>query len=414
MNTQSQHSLFRKEVQGHQHGQLYGDVHLALPISWHLIGLTLFLILVASLIFLATASYDQVETVSGTVALDRGVVPVVPQGAGMVSTIHVGEGQAVAAGMPLVDVRTEASLSGGGTVSMRAREALTRQDALLASQGAQLEQAASADGARLAEQVAGLQRELQSVNGQIVEQRELIRISEDALREIRRIADRGFISRRDVEERESLALTRRQQLGQLQQTQVRLVRELGEARHSIQQSAAAAAAQVSSVNSDRAALAQQLTQADATRGYTLTAPVAGTITALTARIGQPTSIDRPLMVILPAETHPFAELYVPTRAAGFIEPGQRVRLAVDAYPYQRFGTLEAVIVSISSATVSRPDASGAIIPVYLVTARILDPYVRAFGRNHRLVPGMALTARITTDQRSLLQWLFEPLLAAAS
>jgi membrane fusion protein len=414
VNTQSQNSLFRKEVQKHQHGQLYGDVHLAVPIGWHLIGLTLFLMLVTALIFLATASYNQVETVTGMVAPDRGVVPVVPQGTGMVSTIHVEEGQTIAAGAPLLDVRTEASVRGGGTVAMQVRDALARQDALLASQGAQLQHAATADGARLAAQVAGLERELQSVNSQIVVQRDLIRIAEEALREGRLIADRGFISRRDVEARESLALTRRQQLGQLQQTEARLATELGEARHSIQQSAAAAAAQVSSIGSDRAALAQQLAQADATRGYTLTAPVAGTVTALTARIGQPTAIDRPLLVILPAGTRPLAELYVPTRAAGFIEPGQRVRLAVDAYPYQRFGTLEAVIISVSSATVARPDASGAIVPVYLVTARILNPNVRAFGRDHRLVAGMMLSARITTDRRSLLQWLFEPLLAATS
>ena len=32
-----------------------------------------------------------------------------------------------------------------------------------------------------------------------------------------------------------------------------------------------------------------------------------------------------------------AELYVPSRAIGFVKSGQRVRLLYDAFPYQKFG-----------------------------------------------------------------------------
>jgi membrane fusion protein len=37
--------------------------------------------------------------------------------------------------------------------------------------------------------------------------------------------------------------------------------------------------------------------------------------------------------------------------------------------------------------------------------------VVAFGRYQPLQPGMTLTARIVTEKRSLLRWLFEPIYA---
>ena len=89
-----------------------------------------------------------------------------------------------------------------------------------------------------------------------------------------------------------------------------------------------------------------------------------------------------------------------------------MRLAVDAFPYQRFGTVRARIVRHLLGRRSRaPTADGAVVPVYLVTAELDEPCVTAFGRRQQLLPGMTLTARIVTEQQSLLEWLFEPLFA---
>ena len=51
------------------------------------------------------------------------------------------------------------------------------------------------------------------------------------------------------------------------------------------------------------------------------------------------------------------------------------------------------------------------VPVYLVTAELAEPFVRAFGRRQPLLPGMTLSARIVAERQSLLHWLFEPLFA---
>jgi membrane fusion protein len=164
------------------------------------------------------------------------------------------------------------------------------------------------------------------------------------------------------------------------------------------------------VQSQRTQLIQQMAEADSSQGYSLTSPIAGTVTAVTARLGQPAAQGQPLMVVVPAGGRTRVELYVPTSAAGFLKTGQEVRLAVDAFPYQQFGTLPARISDISTTAVAKQSSEGAV-PVYLVTAELLRPTVRAFGREQRLLPGMTLSARIVTRKQSLFEWLFEPLFA---
>jgi membrane fusion protein len=48
---------------------------------------------------------------------------------------------------------------------------------------------------------------------------------------------------------------------------------------------------------------------------------------------------------------------------------------------------------------------------YPVTVRLDRDSVDAYGRKEPLVFGMTLSARVVVDRRSLLEWLFEPLLA---
>ena len=73
------------------------------------------------------------------------------------------------------------------------------------------------------------------------------------------------------------------------------------------------------------------------RAYLLRAPVAGHVSALQARVGLGADPAVPLLSIVPTGSVLQAELLVPARAIGFVAPGQTVRLAYEAFPYQRFG-----------------------------------------------------------------------------
>lgn len=403
-------SLFRSQAVQFQADRLYGEVSLAVSLSWQLIGYMLLAGLAAACAFLFLASYSRSETVAGVIALDTGVATIAPSRGGILAAIEVREGQRVEKGAPLMRIRAAEDMVGGATASEKIRQALAEQDRRLAGQGASYEAAATAERARALTRIAGISEEIGFLDRQIADQRLLLTTAGNDLAEVQRVAKSGYISRRDVEAREATVIQRRQQLAQLEQTRAAKASELSETRRTIAQSVASAQAQVASAQTARAALGQQMAQAELADGYVLTAPVAGIVTGLTGRTGQRVRPDQPVMMIIPAEAKPNAELRVQTSAAGFLEPGQEVRLAVDAFPYQRFGTIEGRIESISSAVLAPGDDKDAGAS-YLVTVRLARPWIHAFGRPHRLLPGMAVSARIITAKRSLFEWLFEPVLA---
>ena len=403
--------LFRKEVLEHRGDRLHGDVNIAVPVSWQAIGYLLLGALVIAGVFLATASYSRVETVAGAVVLDKGLAEIVPSRPGVVAALPASEGRAVKVGEALVQIRSEEDMAGGQTGPRRVMEALEEQDQRLASQTSLMMNAAGAEQGQLIAQIRGFGQEIASLDAQIAAQRRLVEVAGDEFREVQGVAGKGFISRRDLEARESALIGRRQQLSQLEQARAGRIADLAQARGAIAQTGASAQAQAAGVQSSRAQLAQRLAEVETAQGYTLTSPIDGTVTAVTARLGQPVNQQQPLMVVVPSNASTRAELYVPTSAAGFLAVGQVVRLAVDAFPFQRFGTVTARIVQVSSVAIAKATPDGGAVPVYLVTAELAEPSVRAFGGRQKLLPGMTLSARIVTQKQTLFEWLFEPLFA---
>lgn len=402
--------LFREDALRYRADRLHGNVNIATPIAWQAIGFLLLVALIITIVFLSLASYSRVETVSGTIALDKGVATIVPTRAGLVQSIPVSEGEHVQAGQKLAVIRAEENMIAGASAPERVRDALNRQDLSLADQGRLLLQASAADQQRLKAQIDGDLAAIPALESQISDQKQLIATAEADYRNSLSVAARGYISKRDMDQRQATILTRHQQLAQLQQTMSDKRAEIAQAERAIAQSAIAAQAQAANAQSSRESVAQQQAQTDLSRGYALTSPVDGVVTAMTARLGQPVTSEQQLMMVVPAKAQPRVELYVPTTAVGFIAPGQEVRLSIDAFPYQTFGTIKARVLNISQAAIIRQGQSGPV-PVYLVVAAIPEPWITAFGKKQPLLPGMTLSARIITEKRSLIEWLFEPLFA---
>ena len=405
--------LFRKEVIEHKTDRLHGDVNVAVPVSWQIIGYGLLASVASAFIFLASASYSRVEVVSGSIVLDRGVAPILPSRPGIVTAVIAREGKAVQAGDELIRIRSEEDLTRGNTAPQRVLNALQEQDRRLESQSSLMISAADAERSRLAAEIRGVDDELASLNSQIVAQRRLVEVAANEFRDIGSVAGKGFISRRDLEAREAAHLARVQQLAQLEQARSAKLADRADAQRAIVQAGAAAEAQVAALQSNRAELAGRAAEVESSQGYRITSPLAGVVTAVTARIGQHAAQQQPLMVVMPRAARPQVELYVPSSAAGFLGVGQEVRLSVDAFPYQRFGTVQGRIREISSIAIPRATPEGGTTPVYLVTAELSRPWVLAFGKKQPLLPGMTLSARIVTEKQSLLEWLFQPLFAVS-
>jgi membrane fusion protein len=138
--------------------------------------------------------------------------------------------------------------------------------------------------------------------------------------------------------------------------------------------------------------------------------------SLPVEIGQAVPSGATLAVMAPAGSTLMADLYVPSRAAGFIRPGQRVNLMYQAFPYQKFGVGRGRVQSVSRTVLGPGETAIPGLemkePVFRVRVQLDSAVVSAYGQTLPLQPGMLLTADIVIDRRSLAEWLLDPIYAA--
>ena len=398
--------LFRPEALRGQ-DTLHGDVILTPPVGWQVLGVFLLVSVVIAGVFLSLASYARVTVLRGAVAVDRGLVRLAAARVGTYDELKVREGDEVNAGDLLAHVTVGASERGGSLQARRA-EALTAQLAELDRRLDSLRRETAERVASLQAQIAGERRQLLGVDEQIALQGPLIRAAEDDLADVRPLQQSGLLSNRDLRLREEQVALRRQTLLRLQQDGVARRATIRVAEADIARVGANLAGEESRIASARAELDRAAAGEDVLGGVDLRAPVAGSVTAVLAHLGEAAGPGVTALTLVPRDSRTEAVFPAPASSAGLVGPGQPVRVAVDAYPFQTFGALEARVTSVSRATAT---VGGG--PETFQVRTTLPATIRAYGQPQPLRPGMSLSARIRTHPRSLLAWLFDPILAVA-
>ncbi len=406
-------TLFRSEALAHQRQRLFGDVHLAIPLPVRLLVIWLAVIAAAAVAFLALSEYARKETVSGFLRPDHGLIKIRGPRSGRVGAIHVREGEWVAAGQPLLSIVTE-TIAAEGAVETRLAANLRRE---IASQRRLLSGLADKYAARreaLAAERAGLAAEKQALVRQLALQKELVRVARENWEAVRGLARKGVVAQPELKAREERWLAQRQQLAVLEQRISQIATRLAQITSEDRRLPLDEAEERAGLESRVAALERQLWELEGRHETTVTAPIAGRVTAIQASLGQEVGGGLPLLALLPSDSRLEAELFIPTRAAGFIEEGQEVRLAFEAFDYRRFGLGRGEIVAVSR-TILRPDELRAPFalsePVYRARVRLAQEWMEAYGRRWPLQPGMTLKADIIVERRSLLDLLLDPLRA---
>ena len=405
-------SLFREEVLAHKTENLHGTINLAVPMSWQLIGFSLSGILAVAVLFVMSARYSRTEIASGSILPAGGLLQVVPARTGRVEDVAVEEGQLVRKGERLAWIGVDEADRAGKGKQTAVLSAIDKQQQRLQGQQALARAAAAAQQHGYATQVSGLRQELRSLDAQVAVEQKLVDMAQTDLAQATQIAKRGFISQRDLAVRQETLLSRQQQLASLEQTRTAKASSIEQAEVARNEAAANASSATAALAASQAQVERDRAITRGDEGYALIAPTDGRVAALNVHIGDSVNGQDSIMAIIPSGGHLIARFYIPGKAAGFVRAGQSVRLALDAYPYERFGTVEGVITVLSNAPLMRADKNGIATPMYIATAMVKSPFIKAYGRRQALLPGMTFTARIVVESRSLVQWLFDPLFAA--
>jgi len=408
-------SLFRQEaVEFQRHNREWGQVAQLQPISIKIF--TWFITAVTALVitFLFLGQYSRKETVVGYLTPTSGTSKIFVPQRGTVRQVQVTEGEQVHEGQTLLVVDTDQIAASGQDVNATMLDTLRSQKDLLARQIAAEEEREKSERQRLTAVINGLEVEISQLQAQLKIQRERIQVEEEFVASATKLKEQGYMADADFKRRQQAFLEQKQNLNSLNQQLAARQNQMTETRYSLQQLPTVMAGKIQVLRSELATTEQRITEISGRRAYVIRAPTEGRVSMLQATVGQFADPRQLQMEIVPTESVLQAELFVPTRAIGFVQPGQKVRILYDAFPYQQFGTYSGKVLNISQTILTRSDTFAPIElkePAYRVTTALDRPDIDAYGKKIPLQADMLLRADIILEKRSLISWLLDPLLS---
>lgn len=403
--------LFRIESIETQRFQHQGRVVVKQPATMQIGAVTIALVMVATIAYLATASFDRRERVVGQIVPARGMAAAYPPPGALVKRILVHVGDKVTPGQVLAVLSSDVYGKNGSLAEEEYRQMRT-QIGENANQIASTEDRASVDASRMTVQLDAARERLAS----LAKRRDLVarqaEVASSQVTSVEALLEKGFITKVEYERRLQAHLTILQNFEELQQQMQEARSDAAVLRTQLADVDVRRRSETSQLRSTKAGLRASLSTYEATRGATIRAPIGGTVANVNAREGETTPNAVPLAIIAPPGAL-VAEIFVPTRSAGFIRRGQEVRVLVDAFPYQRYGFVRGWIEQMDQSASLPPNqgtSDKAMEPAYRIVVRLADQAVRAYGRSEPLRPGMTIVGNVITDRRTVGQWLFDPLL----
>jgi membrane fusion protein len=405
--------MFRREALEHAHAPRMGTVLLARPLSHALLTWMFAGIAAAILAFFILAQVTRSAQVSGVLLPARGLIRVQCRQPGVVLERHVEEGQRVRAGDLMFVLGGDTTSARYGEVAQTVatllqvrRDSLTQEQTRLRQQTAQRVEAAQ-------RQADGLASELERLGEQRALQQRRVELAQAALKRYGDLRESGYVSVVQLQGQQADLLDQQQRLADLDRARTSTRRELDAARATLRDLPLQAERDLQAGAREIAAMEQSLAENDGRRRILIRAPQDGTVTAITVEPGQTAVVDKALASLLPAGSELEAELYAPSRAAGFLQPGMPVLLRYAAYPYQKFGQARGRVREVSATAMPPEELTPARVSategMYRVRVALERQHITADGVEHPLSAGAALHATVLLERRRLYEWVLEPL-----
>ncbi len=155
-------------------------------------------------------------------------------------------------------------------------------------------------------------------------------------------------------------------------------------------------------------LRQELLKAERrSRLQILTAPVSGVVQQLAVHtLGGVVTPAQPLMVIVPQDHDIEIEATIANKDIGFVHAGQSARVKVDAFPFTRYGIVDAKLRAVSLDAVA--DEKRGL--VYSARVALNKNTISVGDKQVNLAPGMTVTVEIRTGERRLIEYFLSPLM----
>lgn len=392
------------------------------------------LLFVIALVWACMGHVDIVVSAPGKVVPSGRVKLIQPLEAGIVSQIHVREGQVVEAGDLLLnldatsttadetrvheelaagkrDVQRFAKLhaaieSGRDRLNADSVSNSTIEDSLLRQQWNE----AAAKKETLRRDMEKLQAQRAATDQTIQKLHQLLPIADDRVDAVRALFDKGHASKQALQDRlEQQVQTAREleiQRFRLQETDAQMASLRSQQRSLDAELLTTTLNKKMEAERHVAALEQELIKAGR-RGQqqVLRAPIAGVVKQLAVHtVGGVVTPAKELMQIVPADDVLEIEALMENKDIGFVHQGQEAEVKLDAFPFTRYGLIPGELVGIAADAVLHEDGR------LIFTARVSVKRPDRAQSAITLVPGMAALVEVKTGKRRIIDFFLSPVL----
>lgn len=377
---------------------------------------------------------DIVATAPGRLVPQTYVKIVQPAEAGIIAELLVRDGDRVTAGQVLARLDTTVSAADGAIVrnELQARElqvrridaelrgavmtrASTDPPALFDEVRAQGEARRRAHADALATEKASLAQasaELEAASAQVVKLEQLLPIYQEEEASLDKLAADGLVPRFQLSQKRRERIEAEQNLSSQRRTVAALTARIAEAN--------ARGARVTSDYRERLLGERVEAQAALERSREenakqehrralseLRAPQDGVIKDVaTYTVGAVVDAGTVLMSLVPVQEELVAEVLIRNEDVGFVREGQRAKIKLAAFPFQKYGTIEGTVLRLSADASVAPE-NEALSP-YKAIVKLEEQSLRGAAADWPIAPGMQVIAEVKQGERTVMEYLLSP------
>jgi hemolysin D len=166
--------------------------------------------------------------------------------------------------------------------------------------------------------------------------------------------------------------------------------------------------ELSTTETKVASLVQDVTKAGQKADFQrLTTPIDGAVQQLAVHtVGGVVTPAQELLIVVPQDHPVEVEAQVENKDVGFVKAGQVVEIKVETFTFTLYGTIPGRVLSVSDDA-APIEKVGLVYPTRVSMDRAT---IHVEGKQVNLSPGMAVTVEIKTGQRRVIEYLLSPLL----
>lgn len=347
-------------------------------------------------VILSFTTYSKKVPVNGRIIYNPAAVEVVFNQDGIIDNIAVNQGRKVKKGDTIASISHDVSYAGGG-MNKSLQDAAQSQLNKLQKREVERHQEGEKERQLLLRMISTKSAEISAIHLAITTELERQISLKKRLGFYQKLLEKGVSTVQEKNERENDYYNTSTKINMQKINLLRAQGEKIQLEDELSHSSSKENQYITDIYQQKVTLQQKIISASAVVESRVLAPRDGIITSMSIFEGQRVSAGKVAAVIVPENSHPFIEMWLPPFALQEVKLGQHVMLRVESLPWEWFGKIHGKVttISLSPELITGSNQRFRILITPDATTQILPA-------------GVKVEADIMTSHRRIWEWIFSP------